>query len=52
MTAHLDDNGASLQPLDAEREGYLDFTRTALTWLAVAALVAGLAACGAKAVLA
>jgi hypothetical protein len=47
-----DDNGASLQPQDAERDGALDFTRTALTWFAVAALVAVLASCGAKAVLA
>lgn len=52
MTAHLDDNGASLQPIDAEREGALDFTRTAAVWLTVALLVSMLAACGARAVLA
>jgi hypothetical protein len=48
MTAHLDDNGASLQPLDAEREGALEFTKIAATWFAVALLVAVLASCGAK----
>lgn len=48
MTAHLDDNGASLQPNDAEREGALDFTRTVAIWIAVAAVVAVLASCGAK----
>lgn len=43
-----DDNGASLQPQDAERDGALDFTRTVAIWIAVAAIVAVLASCGAK----
>jgi hypothetical protein len=47
-----DDNGASLQPQDAEREGAPDFTRTVAIYLTVAALVAVLTACGAKAALA
>ena len=46
--AHSDDNGASLQPLDAERDGALEFTRTVAIWIAVAAVVAVLASCGAK----
>lgn len=52
MEARFDDNGASLQPQDTEREGYLDFTRTAAIYLTVAALIAVLASCGAKAALA
>ncbi len=47
-----DVNGASLQPQDAERDGALDFTRTVAIYLTVAALVAVLASCGARAVLA
>lgn len=43
-----DDNGASLQPIDAERDGALEFTKIAATWLAVALLIAVLASCGAK----
>lgn len=43
-----DDNGASLQPQDAERDGALDFTRTVAIWIAVAMLIAVLASCGAK----
>ena len=48
MKARFDDNGASLQPQDTEREDYLDFTRTVAVWIAVAALIAVLASCGAK----
>ena len=46
MNAHHDDNGASLQPIDAERDGCLDFTRAALVTSCIA-LAAGAIAAGA-----
>mgnify|MGYP003657840442 CR=1 FL=1 len=56
MNAHKDCNGASLQPLDPEKEEALAFVREMygrfFIGLAVAALIAGLASCGAEAVLA
>lgn len=51
MSYH-DDNGASLQPIDAERDGALDFTRTAAVFLAVALVIALASCAGASAVLA